>query len=283
MLQAIKNKKAGRNFNGTEVHWNALFSGSEDSLTSSVIGTLIYLPSFLLWEILNKALGKHVFGENEVIKDVSFWPLWNSEYTGNITFVEPDVFIRTSTKDIIIETKKYDGTGQERNQWKRELLAYQNEYFEDKKKVVFIALGGNKEDSSISIDISSFTCDELPEGYRRHFTVFRLHWRILLNTCLEYQKKMRLNSTIENNCYLRILNDVVDYFEVHHFKTVKLFGDTKYLENQIISFKAKGHILNMPSNDSFQSTYPTFFVKLKKENIQLYNQSELKLLNYDSK
>lgn len=283
MLQAIKNKKAGRNFNGTEVHWNALFSGSEDSLTSSVIGTLIYLPSFLLWEVLNKALGKQVFNEDEVIEDVSFWPSWNSEYTGNITFVEPDVFIRTSTKDIIIEAKKSDGIGQDEYQWNRELIAYQNEYLEDKKEVVFIALGGNKENSSKSVDISSFNGDELPEEYTRQFMIYRLHWRILLNTCLEYQKKMRLNNTIESNSYLRILNDVVDYFEVHHFKIVKLFGDTTYLENQIISFKAKDYILNIPSNDSFQNTYLTFFIKFKTENIQLYNQSELKLLNYDPK
>lgn len=213
MLQAIKNKKAGRNFKGTEIQWSSLFEGSEDSLTSSVVGTLLYLPHTILWTILNKAVGDSIISIKEPIEDFVFWPSWNSKYTKNKKIIEPDVFIQTPKYHIIIEAKKADGKGQDINQWKRELIAHQNEYCDvgNKKDVIFIALGGVSEDKKVPIEISSFTEDLLPEGYDRKFTITQLQWKTLLKACLDY--KYRLDSITDeyNQATLRILNHFIEF------------------------------------------------------------------------
>ncbi|MBB1139294.1 MULTISPECIES: hypothetical protein [Myroides] len=230
MLQAIKNKKAGRNFKGTEIQWSSLFEGSEDSLTSSVVGTLLYLPDTIIWTILNQAVGYNLISIDEPIEDFIFWPSWNSKYTANRNFVEPDVFIETPHYNIIIEAKKADGKGQDINQWKRELIAHQNEYCNvgNKKDVIFIALGGVSEDKKVPIEISSFTEDLLPEGYDRKFTITQLQWKTLLKTCLDQKYTLEYITDEYNQATLRILNDIIEYFEIHKVYRLKYFSDINY-------------------------------------------------------
>jgi len=239
MLQAIKNKKAGRNFKGTEIQWSSLFEGSEDSLTSSVVGTLLYLPHTLLWTIFNQAFGQEAINIQETIEEFTFWPSWPSKYTNNKNSVEPDVFIQTPNYHIIIEAKKADGSGQDINQWKRELIAYQNEHLtsDTKRKVVFIALGGITEDKTESIEISSFTKKSLPKNYQCHFTVKQLQWKTLLKACLDHKYELESITEDNNHASLRIINDVIEYFEVHKVYRLKHFNDITYPNYRVKNHK----------------------------------------------
>lgn len=87
----------------------------EDSLTSGIFDTLFLLPEQLYWEILRKAVRATPQNtEQEMPTQVghllhySFWPKWNPENTQNVNYVEPDVFIRFSEFDVIIEAKLYE-------------------------------------------------------------------------------------------------------------------------------------------------------------------------------
>lgn len=239
MLQAIKNKKAGRNFKGTEIQWNTLFESSEDSLTSSVVGTLLYLPHTILWTILNQAIGYSIMSIEEPIEDFIFWPSWSSEYTDNTNFVEPDVFIQTSNYHIIIEAKKADGGRQNEQQWKQELISYQNEYCDvnNNKDVIFIALGGVSEDKKVPIEISSFTKKSLPNNYQCEFTVTQLQWKTLLKACLNHKYTLESINDYNNHTTLRILNDVIEYFEIHKIYRLKHFIDITYSEYRVKDYK----------------------------------------------
>ena len=67
---------------------------------------------------------------------------WNSEHTTNSNRVEPDVFFRFKELDVIIEAKRYDDHQQSSSQWENEVQGYLNEYKDDNKDVILIALGG---------------------------------------------------------------------------------------------------------------------------------------------
>lgn len=69
------------------------FKTNEDTLTSSVIGNLIFLPSNFFLEILsNASYDKFTYSHFGKLKFYDFWPHWKSENTSNSNFVEPDFF-----------------------------------------------------------------------------------------------------------------------------------------------------------------------------------------------
>lgn len=249
MLQAIKNKKAGRNFKGTEIQWSTLFEGSEDSLTSSVVGTLLYLPHTILWTIFNRAFGQNTITIDEPIEDFVFWPSWNSEYTDNTNFVEPDVFIQTPKYHIIIEAKKTDGIGQDIDQWERELIAYQNEYSNEgtKLEVVFIALGGVPQDKIEPIELTSTL---LPNTYQHKYTVIQLQWKTLLKACLDQKYALESMKEDNNHSSLRILNDVIEYFEVHKVYRLKHFIDIIYPKYIVKDYELSAYKLKIETYES---------------------------------
>lgn len=105
MLQAILHNKFGKAIS------LGYFKGIEDTLTSSVIGLLQYLPDSVVWEILRGACGQSSdnFPVNiGAVLDYHFWERFDASGTINSTAVEPDVWIETETFDIIIEAKRSD-------------------------------------------------------------------------------------------------------------------------------------------------------------------------------
>lgn len=80
----------------------------EDPKTYLTIGQLRYLPADLFWELLRTSAVSPETMPLTVGKLESFemWPSWDPTGTGNTERVEPDVFIRFSWLDLIIEAKK---------------------------------------------------------------------------------------------------------------------------------------------------------------------------------
>ena len=106
----------------------------EDSLTSSVLDLLKYLPTTLFWDILRESMyQKNLPKYCGELMSFEFWPNWNPEGTDNSDRVEPDVFLRFEDFDVIVEAKRYDTTGQTIGQFNNETRAYYNEYGEDDK------------------------------------------------------------------------------------------------------------------------------------------------------
>ena len=127
----------------------------EDPKTSSVFETMLMLPDDLFWGVLRNACldNKNLPKVAGLIEDYQFWPHWDPTGTTNNTFVEPDVFIRFQLCDVIIEAKYGERSGQYSKQWENEIIAYRNEYG-DEKPVYFIAVGGNAEKASEKVSIA---------------------------------------------------------------------------------------------------------------------------------
>ena len=62
--------------------------------------------------------------------------------TSNVNRVVPDLFIRFSEFDLIVEAKRWDSFQQNSNQWQNQITADANEYGNDQVPVCLIALGG---------------------------------------------------------------------------------------------------------------------------------------------
>ena len=224
MIYAIKHNKVNR----------AIFKANEDALTSSVFQRLMYLPQELLHHIFTTALFDTIEGlELHQIEKVEFWPNWDPEYTTNKTHVQPDVFIRSAKHDVIIEAKRYDRNQQFTGQWEKEIQSYYNEYAEDKKPLVFIALGGLHTHNTQTI---------LVKGVSHN--IYMCSWKSILNTVQNIIHDLELTSNYTNNTIAisKILKDMVLCFELFGFST------SLWLERFIKAPKIQQQSINYFSN-----------------------------------
>ena len=208
MIKAIeKNKtiKDGRN----------IFKQSEDYFTSSVFERLFYLPQEEMWRIIrNSCYGKGLPEQIGKVLSIDYWPHWsaNNEDISNTNFVEPDVFIRLTGFDLIIEAKRYDDNQQSHQQWKNEILSYFEEYNEDGKTLYLIALGGlnNEKSENLIFDI---------KGKPKKIIIIKSRWKRILNEILDYQKSIEYSETGISN----IISDIIIVFQLFGFSTGKWF------------------------------------------------------------
>lgn len=159
---------------------NNLDPEKEDFRTSTIIGMMLYLPDSELWEILRDACFKSSLLPVKAgkLQSYDFWPHWDSKNTSNTEYVEPDAILEFEKVNIIIEAKRYDEAGQNPNEWKNELIAYNNEYKNLNKAVFLIALGGNSNDKdAVSLNLIGDV-----------MTVIRCSW-IQLQRAIRKQKK----------------------------------------------------------------------------------------------
>jgi hypothetical protein len=198
----------------------------EDSLTAAVFSHLLHLPAELFWQIVRGAcyFTEHLpssVGEPEI----HFWPKWNPEGTSNSSYVEPDLFLRFQTFDLIIEAKRWDARMQSQVQWQAELRAYANEYGEDRKPVRMIALGGLHVERS-----DTLSTRRVAEDGRTHdfiCPVIMCRWQGILNQCRRRQRELNqlaLQTSI-SAAEARVLADVIDLFSCHGFSTGRWFED----------------------------------------------------------
>ena len=219
MLQAIINSKAGRNFQDA-ADWHSLFAASEDSLTSCVFGHLFYLPAPVLWALLEGAahgLKLPVATEAPVVTSYEFWPHWHAALTRNTYYVEPDVFVRTATFDLIIEAKRYDYDQQDCAQWRDQLQAYLNEFGEEKlpggekRLVVLLAVGGIWANDEQPSEICCSSTKAM---------VYRCRWSSLLSSV----QALRTQLEVGQEHIGHILADIVHSFGLHGYTTRPLLN-----------------------------------------------------------
>lgn len=189
---------------------------NEDFKTYATIGQLRYLPADLFWKILRSStvLPESMPTTAGALEDFELWPSWKLDNTTDSTKdsterVEPDVFIRFSRFDLIIEAKKTDSGGQREDQWARETKAYHNEYKHD-KDMILLALGGNY----------NLNCNT--DGKYKH--VHKATWIRLLHAvheCREQRSSLscRAESTEQE---IRILEAVEEVFAQYNEYIVKL-------------------------------------------------------------
>ena len=205
MLQALFHKKLG----------HAIQDGSfhviEDTLTSSVIGTLQYLPDGLFWQLLRGCCGASAGSLPESIGPilgVHFWEHLDARGTYNAVLVEPDVWIETDRYDIIIEAKRSDSAmenAQSSRQWFNEITALQNlREEEDGRELLFIAIGGNEALKDREIETTGGERTVIPTG----------SWFDLLGEILKLREECG-QGAFAGDGVARLLDDVVTALQFH--------------------------------------------------------------------
>lgn len=203
MLQALFKNKLKDSF------YDPTFRPSEDSLTSSVIGILQFLPDVEFWDIIRKACGR----KSRLVKNIGkiecvlFWPRLDAAGTDNTSYVEPDVLIVSEQFIVIVEAKKTDEWGQHWDQWENEIKSVLNTYPTDEKKIILIALGGND-----SLKEKVCTVDGV------NYAVHTASWFNLLGAILEARDKhMSLLPENGDTSRIRLLTSAIDAMAKHNY------------------------------------------------------------------
>jgi hypothetical protein len=114
------------------------------------------------------------------LRTYEFWPKWDAQQTENANYVEPDVFLRFSNLDLIIEAKRCDEGGQYSAQWKRELAGYENKYGSSRVPVILLSIGGNGSNTANEIMMIN--------GHER--TIVKCSWVGLYEVLVAEQEKL---------------------------------------------------------------------------------------------
>ena len=191
----------------------------EDPKTSSVFENLMLLPDNVFWHILRTSCFYNA-GMNETsgnLVSYVFWPRWsaNGNDIENMNIVEPDLFIRFDEFDVIIEAKYNELGGQYQKQWEQELKAYDNEYGEEGKKVIFIAVGGNVTKDKERITVRN-----------KIFTIYKCSWLSLLIKVNNYKKELEDISVPDVNlsATLRLLDNIILAFNINGVYNIDWFN-----------------------------------------------------------
>lgn len=196
------------------------FVPNEDSLTSSIFKTLLYLPFRTAWTIIRQATECDSLPSNSgQIKSLEFWPRWNASGTDNVNYVEPDVFLRLTDFDLIFEAKRSDDWHtQSLHQWSNQIKAYQNQYRNENRPLFFIALSGFKQRGNSDQILSMDDLD---------VKIVYLRWRNILRQIEKIFKSDKTVGVMDEYSvqYEFILQDLIAYFRLHGFYAGESFCD----------------------------------------------------------
>jgi hypothetical protein len=218
----------------------------EDSLTAAIFSHLLHLPVELFWKIFRSACyGKELPEQAGELEAFNAFPKWDPSGTSNKTYVEPDLFFRFREFDLIIEAKRRDEGMQDRSQWLRELIAYTNEYGDEKREVKMVALGGIYGTQTEQVSHCWTSVEAEMEMHHFVCPVIMCRWRGLLHQCkrmgdelnrLEYRASQTL-------AHIRILGDLIGLFGWHGYSTGKWFSDFDFARHRLSPSTETAHQL----------------------------------------
>jgi len=170
---------------------------------------MLHLPDKYFWRLLRGACySDDLPAKNCTIEQVSFWPKWSAAGTGNTKYVEPDVFIRFASFDLIIEAKRRDDNQQEKDQWKDQIESYRSQWLvcED-KELYLLALGGIRDERT-----------ECVNGVQ----VCKARWSALLDQILLMGSQPMSDA---DAVVIRILDDLELALQLHGYLPYKWMSD----------------------------------------------------------
>ena len=189
---------------------------NEDPKTSAVFENLMLLPDNVFWHILRQSCFSNMdlpFNSGRLLS-FDFWPHWDKTGTDNTNYVEPDLFIKFDEFDVIIEAKYSDYGGQYQHQWKQEIIAYFNEYGNE-KPFVFIAVGGNQSVLSETVSVK-----------KKQVKIYKCNWLSLLMSVNKYQKEIENISVpdMSVSASLRLLANIIMAFNINGVYNIEWFN-----------------------------------------------------------
>jgi hypothetical protein len=219
------------------VNWRHLIEQTEDFLTAAVFTRLSYLPSKVLWRVV-LASAKPLSPAFALPEDAGpltsppqFWPRWplklvsGHEQPGRIDaslVKEPDVFLQFEHLDLVVEAKRYDGQGQNPDQWAAEVAACLERERDPETDVPvwLLAIGG--VDRAEAVYASAVEIFGGRYGYRdTPLRIAACSWATLLTKVIEAGKK----ETGARPGVNHIIQDIEAVLSFHGFRNPRWVAD----------------------------------------------------------
>ena len=196
----------------------------EDLITSTILGTMKYLPGDLFWYILRKACSdsKNLPDYKSNLIKSHFWPRYDPTDTTNSRFVEPDVILSFENFDVIIESKRLDDVGQYSEQWRNQIISILNRFdsqdIPENTDIFYIALGGNSNKKNEKLEF-------VFRDKNLEITINKCSWiRLLLAVEDTLSEVRRISFPIPGTgSIMRVLEDVVRGFESFGYRKTSFF------------------------------------------------------------
>ncbi|MDM1508310.1 hypothetical protein HX082_02735 [Myroides odoratimimus] len=181
----------------------------EDSLTSLTFDLLSYLPEDIFWNILKGSLYHdylpYACGK---LLEIDYWAKWDAQGTLNSNYVEPDILLRFTDFDVIIEAKRYNIAQQKKEQMENEIRAYSNMFGQQKKAVFFIQVGGLN-----NLTEEVFELKEL----ELQVYVCKTDWNRILDQVDSLKRRLNSIDSFTTNSHIRIIDNLIKGFELHQY------------------------------------------------------------------
>ena len=211
----------------------------EDSLTGSVFSHLLHLPADLFWQILRDACGNRSLPRTSGEPRAEFWPKWSATGTDNSTYAEPDVFVRFTKFDLIIEAKRWDADMQSVAQWQRQLNAYVYEHGDRRRPVIIIALGTGRQvreqQLSPSWPVARISADDARERPAAVCRIISCRWSAVLHRCrCTLSALQRIpHPSAQDSAHVRVLQHTIALFGWHGFPVGRWFADFNFVNHRL--------------------------------------------------
>jgi phage terminase large subunit-like protein len=242
MLKAILHGKAGRVSDGTNhsVSWSRLFNTREDLLTSTFFERFAYLSASVQttliqhwFQTVRSATNTSCLLSNlGDFEGIDYWPQYPLVNDASRSFVEPDLLLRFSQVNILIEVKPPAGGDQYEQQWRNEIIGFTESSEEPDKAFYFLAIGRNHK-----IDFEACSA--------RFLTLFQpwLHGMAAVEWQFVADKLVHLRQhdvELYNQQDLRILDDMI--------QALKLYGliTSEFTWATLLSYNLPKLTLNQP-------------------------------------
>jgi len=184
MLKAILHGKSGRieSQSDSTISWRQLYKAREDLLTAAVFCRFGYISQQLQAELLRSWL-TNASSSFDDFEDIEFWPSFTYEYDDGTNRVEPDLVLRFSSANVIVEIKPPTGGNQSYTQWYREIASFLNDEKSTNKPLYFLGIGRIE-----NVDIP-YCREQLINEFEELKDLVALPWQQVTNQLIEIDKR----------------------------------------------------------------------------------------------
>jgi len=236
MLKAVLHGKAGRveQQDNESVSWRQLFKSHEDLMTAAVFGRFSYLSAEVQNYLLQQWLGCDE--DFSTFEHIEFWPTYQLTNDKQDCNVEPDLVLKFSHCNLIIEVKPPEGGNQYIDQWRNEIKSFLQSDEGTEKPLYFLAMGRVSEKdahnwANILMTEFSSSSDETLSGTLKRISA--LKWQPVADSVIALEKL-----DIASKQDTRIIKDIIDAFELYNLKT------SRFLWPDLVEFKSNKLTLN---------------------------------------
>jgi len=217
MLNAIIHGKAGRverSGESTSIGWKQVFQQREDLLTAAFFSRFTYLSGLLQHRLLKGWMGS--VGDFSTFEAIDYWPKYEFKARDDRNFVEPDLLIRFSDCDVLIEVKPPQGGDQSLDQWQLEIEGYFSQE-EQIKPLYFLAVGRTGD------TLSLLNSEAIREKYPLFQTANAIEWKPIAGQLHNLMLSGELDAQDQ-----RIVGDMLEALKLYNIRANDLLWSDLY-------------------------------------------------------